>query len=132
MQNLYAQTNSQAHLNALLFMYAPSELPGRHLFEHLDGGTFGPLGKNGPIGEAVKDMNENLTPFVQFQIIWRNVPEIDVKYFEGKLDLIMLYDLCRGIAIGYVDKKYETKEAPTISTCRWRTVFIRLLKVIIG
>ena len=113
-------------------MYAPSELPGRHLFEHLDGGTLGPLGKNGPIGEAIKDMNENLTPFVQFQIIWTNVPEIDVKYFEGKLDLIMLYDLCRGIAIGYVDKKYETKEAPAYTTCRWRTVFIRLLGVILG
>ena len=113
-------------------MYAPSELPGRHLFEHLDGGTFGPLGKNGPIGEAVKDMNENLTPFVHFEPIATNVPEIDVKLFQGKLDLIMLYDLCRGIALGYIDPKYETKEAPTISTCRWRTVFIRLLEVVLG
>ena len=61
-----------------------------------------------------------------------NVPEIDPKLFQGKLDLIMLYDLCRGIALGYIDPKYETKEAPTISTCRWRTVFIRLLIVVLG
>ena len=104
------------------------------MFEHLDGGTFGPLGKNGPIGQAVKDMDEkeNLTPFVHFEPIATNVPELDVKLFLGKLDLIMLYDLCRGIAAGYVDPKYETKEPPAITTCRWRTVFIRFLEIELG
>ena len=92
-------------------------------------GSFGPLGENGPIGEAVKNMNENLTPFIEFQPISTNVPNLDPKLFGGRLDHVMLYDLCKGIASSHVDKKYETKEAPTISACRWRTYFIRLLRV---
>ena len=85
------------------------------------------IGKDGPLGIAVKELNDNLTPFVEFEKVSTNVEVLDIKIFKGRHEYIMFYDLCHGVASGNIDKKYETMEGPTISSCRWRTYFIRLL-----
>ena len=90
------------------------------------------LGKDGPLGIAVKELNDNLTPFVAFETVSTTVKTLDVKIFKGRHEYIMFYDLCQGVATGIIDKKYETMEGPTISSCRWRTYFIRLLEVTKG
>ena len=90
------------------------------------------IGKDGPLGIAVKELNDNLTPFIEFETVSTNVEVLDIKIFKGRHEYIMFYDLCHGVASGIIDKKYETMEGPTISSCRWRTYFIRLLKVTKG
>ena len=90
------------------------------------------IGKDGPLGMAVKELNDNLTPFIAFERVSTTVEILDVKIFKGRHEYIMFYDLCHGVATGDIDKKYETMEGPTISSCRWRTYFIRLLELILG
>ena len=77
----------------------------RNLYWKLEGGTKGPIGPKGPIGIAVKNLNENLKPFIQFAQIHTDVPILDRKIFNGKQDLIMLYDLCIGISTGIIGKR---------------------------
>ena len=90
------------------------------------------IGKDGPLGTAVKELNDNLTPFVAFEKVSTTVETLDINIFKGRHEYIMFYDLCIGVATGVIDKKYETMEGPTISSCRWRTYFIRLLEVTKG
>jgi hypothetical protein len=90
------------------------------------------IGKDGPLGIAVKELNDNLTTFVEFETVSTNVEVLDIKIFNGRHEHIMFYELCRGVASGVIDKKYENMEGPTISSCRWRTYFIRLLEATKG
>ena len=117
----------------IVCLYHFIELPVRHLFEELDGNNnFGPIGKDGPLGTAVKDLNDNLTPLVAFETVSTNVEILDIKIFNGRHEHIIFYELCHGVATGNIDKKYETMEGPNISSCRWRTYFIRLLEDTLG
>ena len=81
---------------------------------------------------AVKDLNDNLTPLVAFETVSTTVETLDIKIFNGRHEHIIFYELCHGVATGNIDKKYETMEGPNISSCRWRTYFIRLLEVTKG
>ena len=49
--------------------------------------------------------------------------------FKGQEDLLILYDLVKGIASGLIDPQYLYKEMPNISNARWRTTFIRILRL---
>ena len=73
------------------------ELPARHLLNYLDNGTDSPSTTNGPIGRAIKHLNKNLNPFVAFEQINSNIPDIPRELFERHEDLIILYDLVKGI-----------------------------------
>ena len=105
------------------------ELPIRNLFCFLDGSTDGPLGPNGPIGRAIKNLNKNLKPFVNFTRIASNLPNIPPEMFIGQEDLKILYDLVKGIESGFINPEYLLKEMPNISNARWRTTFIRILRL---
>ena len=73
-----------------------AELPAKNLFTKLDGKTDGPLGPSGPIGKAIKQINENLEPFVNFERIPSKIPEInDIETFKKRQDLMILYELIR-------------------------------------
>ena len=39
------------------------------------------IGKDGPLGIAVKDLNDNLTPLVAFETVSTNVEILDIKAF---------------------------------------------------
>ena len=106
-----------------------AELPARHLLEFLDEGTSGPIATSGPLGEALRKLNDNLTPFVNFEKIETNVPIMDRKLFCGKQDLIFLYDFCHGIANSKIPEQYLTKEAQPIHSARFNTTFCRLLNL---
>ena len=91
------------------------ELPLRHLFCLLDGSTDGPLGPNGPIGRAIKNLNKNLRPFVNFVRIQSNLPDIPRELFIGQEDLMILYDLVTAYAAKAEkwrdNKRWGTQEA---------------------
>ena len=68
---------------------------------------------------------------MDFVKIQTNVPILNTDIFEKKQDLIMLYVLCHGIANGFgtIDPSYVLKRLPEISTVRWRTTWIRILRL---
>ena len=106
------------------------ELPARKLFEKLDGKTDGPLGPGGPIGRAIRSLNENLKPIVNFEHILSNLPaDINQEEFNGRLDLLLLLIFVRAVETGYLDMKYVYKILPAISTVRWMTTWIRVLRL---
>jgi len=115
-------------LQWIICIFHMLELPLRNLFCFLDGSTDGPLGPNGPIGRAIKNLNKNLRPFVDFVRIQSNLPDIR-ELLKGQEDLIILYDLVKGIESGIIDPIYLLKEMPNISNARWRTTFIRILRL---
>ena len=86
----------------------------RYFYEELDGRANGPIGPNGPIGQAIRALNDNLTPIVNFNPIATNIPNIPDDLVKDKHDMQMVRDLCNGISNGQVDAKYETKERITI------------------
>ena len=65
------------------------------------------------------------------------VPELDIALFNGKQDLLCLYELCRGVALGQIDQKYLHKKLPDISTVRsqyinWDSKLLTLLYLILS
>ena len=86
-----------------------------------------PIGPTGPIGIAIRDINENLSNLVNFQKLKSNVKDIAnyKQLFKGQNEMLMFYEMIKGIESGNIDKKYEKKEMPTMSQCRWRTTFMR-------
>ena len=82
-------------------------------------------------GRAIKNLNKNLQPFVAFNQIISNLPDVPRELFQGREDLILLFDLVRGIETGIIDAKYVTKEMPKISNTRWVTTFVRILRLYI-
>ena len=87
-----------------------------------------PIGPTGPIGISIRDINENLTEIIDYGRLKSNLKDIpDYKtLFKGQNELIMFYELIKGIENGNIDKeKYEKKEMPAMSQCRWRTTFMR-------
>ena len=105
------------------------ELPARRLLIFLDGGTSGPLGTEGPIGDACRNLPENMGNFVKFTKIPTKLPEFNRQVLNGRDDLVTMCDLCIGIATGVIDAKYLTKVPQAISNARWHTVFTRILNV---
>ena len=86
-----------------------------------------PIGPTGPIGIAIRDINENLSNLVNFQKLKSNVKDIAnyKELFKGQNEMLMFYEMIKGIESGNIDKKYEKKEMPAMSQCRWRTTFMR-------
>ena len=101
------------------------ELPCRHLFYHFDGPTTGPIGPSGEIGLALKSLNENLRPFVDFQTVQSNLPVVPRELFRGKQDLLVFNDLVRAVESGVIDPVYVKKRLPAMSTVRWNTTWSR-------
>ena len=99
----------------------------RCLFEILDGPMKFPIGPTGPIGIAIRDINDNLSNLVNFQKLKSNVKDIAnyKELFKGQNEMLMFYEMIKGIESGNIDKKYEKKEMPPMSQCRWRTTFMR-------
>ena len=100
----------------------------RKLFEILDGPMQFPIGPTGPIGISIRDINENLTEIIDYGRLKSNLKDIPnyKTLFKGQNELIMFYELIKGIENGNIDKeKYEKKQLPPMSQCRWRTTFMR-------
>ena len=108
-----------------------AELPAKNLFVKLDGKTDGPLGPSGSIGKAIKKINDNLKPFVDFQTVQSKVPVINniEETFKKRQDLMILLELIRSLESGIVDIKYLTKKLPAMHNARWFTIFIRIIRL---
>ena len=106
----------------------------RHLFEYLDGQKFKISVPKGPIGGKVKELNDNLTPLVDFQPIPTNVPQVPSDLFKEACNRQRLHELLISISNGRgaVHPKFETNRYPPVGGLRWLTcgervggVFIR-------
>ena len=64
------------------------ELPFRHLFEILDQGKLKWENPQGPLGKALKRLNENLTPLVKFECLETNVPDINSNIYTEQQDAL--------------------------------------------
>ena len=83
---------------------------------------------------AIQDINENLTPILDFERIESKVKDIAnyKQFFKGQHELLTFYELIKGIESGDIDKeKYGKKQMPPMSTCRWHTTFMRVLALYI-
>ena len=110
------------------------ELPARKLFYHLDGKPDGPVAPCGPLGTAIKRLNSNLLPFVEYERITSNLPDIPRELFRGKQDWIVFYDLVLAVqnGPGGLDPSYITKKMPAISTVRYSNTGCQVFKRKIG
>ncbi|XP_037049023.1 uncharacterized protein LOC119083408 [Bradysia coprophila] len=107
-----------------------NELPLRHLFHHLDGGTAGPKELSGVIGKAIETC-ENL-PIVNFKTMYVDIPDIIKLNKDLSTDQAYLRDICKFIS---GDQRYMavTNRSPgKICNSRWLTTANRILRLYIG
>jgi hypothetical protein len=114
----------QLHLN---------ELPFRHLFMHLDGGTSGPNSYKGPIGLAINNDLRQL-PIVKFKKIKgriRKLPKEVVQNFTG--DQRYFYDMCLAIRKGFPLYESLSNRSPgKICESRWLTKANRIMRLYVS
>ena len=75
---------------------------------------------------AIQDINENLTPILDFELIESKVKDIAnyKQFFKGQHELLTFYELIKGIESGDIDKvKYGNKQMPPMSTCRLVNIY---------
>lgn len=107
-----------------------NELPLRHIFHHLDGGTAGPSELSGKIGKAIETC-ENL-PVVRFQKIHVDIPDIIKLKEDLSTDQSYLRDICKLIS---GDESYGAvmdRSPGKICNSRWLTTANRILRLYIG
>ena len=116
-------------LQVIVCMIHMTESPFKHLLEKLDGGKIKWTATKGLMGTKIKNLNENLTPLVNFQPIPTNVPDVDSQIFAEASNRLRLHQLCVQISKGreHVLPKFETNQYPVICTTRWLTTSERIL-----
>lgn len=107
-----------------------NELPLRHLFHHLDGGTCGPKGLSGKIGKALETC-ENL-PLVNFNKVDVNIPDIIKLKKDLSTDQAYLCDICRFISGDESCRDVINRSPGTLFHARWLTTGNRILRLYIG
>jgi len=97
-----------------------NELPLRHLFQQLDGGTSGATTFTGPIGKAVQLCENNAV--VQFVAITDGEPLPDLLQHvidDLRIDQQYLYRIICAIRSGSVDVNLANIKPGPISHSRW-------------
>ena len=83
----------------------------------------------GPIGTAIKALNDNLAaPIVDFQPIPTNIPFVNSEIFSEACNRQRLHELLASISLGRgsILEKFWLTEYPVISTLRWLTTGERI------
>ena len=105
-----------------------AERPFRNFLELFDGKTVGPIGTDGPLGRAMRKLDKEQGPFVQFDRIENNLPpNLDIAALPE--DLKFLCTLVNYISTGDIDPYYETKPPPPHDNARWRNDCTRCCSV---
>ena len=105
-----------------------AERPFRNLLEKHDGKTVGPMGTNGPIGKAMRELEKHQGPFVDFERIENNLPaDLDISALPE--DLKFLCTFVHFIATGDIPEHYVSKDPPPHNNARWRNDCTRCLSL---
>ena len=104
--------------------------PFKHLMIRWDGETKDPISTSGPIGTAIRELHNNLKPFVDVlkKKIKASIPVLSDSLLANQ-DVKNLYRLCQMITTGVVDPRLEKIVLPTIHNARWLTHAIRILRL---
>lgn len=106
-----------------------TELPLRHLFKKLDGGTSGPNDFKGVIGKQLQQ--SKLLPIVSFKKIEcdANLPTIDI---DMSSDQQYLYDMVQSVSNGICDERTANKNPGNLSHARWLTFSNNILRLYVA
>lgn len=105
-----------------------NELPLRHLFSNLDGGTKGPNTFAGSIGKMLEKCLDYKVE--AFEPISSELPEIDTNLLST--DQKYLYQMCSAISAGTVSPSLANKDPGKLAHSRWLTCANRILRVYVG
>lgn len=120
-------------LQRFICMLHTNELPLRHLFEQLDGGTSGAITFTGPIGKAIKLCENN--PVVQFVAIPDGDPLPDLPQHvidDLSDDQQYLYRIICAIQSGSVDENLANLKPGPICHSRWLTLANRVCRLYVS
>lgn len=105
-----------------------NELPLKHLFEKVDGGTTGPTSHSGPIGKMLTNC-ENL-PVTNFKSMNCSLPTIDKS--ELSTDQKYLFLICEAINSGSCSEEVANLNPGNLSNSRWLTKANRICRLYIA
>lgn len=115
-------------LQWLVCLFHFNELPLRHLFQFLDGKTYGPREFSGPIGKNLQTCIEN--PVTEFDKIVVDFPSVVAK--ELSTDQKYLHDMCQAIKIGECSFDLSQRDPGKMAHSRWLTTANRILRLYVG
>ena len=109
-----------------------NELPLRHIFQYLDGGTESPNTFAGPIGKSL-DSNSSQWPVITFKPILNSYfPTLPNEVLEElSTDQYYGYRICWAVICGEVDEDLKLLEIGPIVHSRWLTLACRILRLYI-
>ena len=107
-----------------------NELPLRHIFQYLDGGTKSPNAFAGPIGKSL-DSNSSQWPVITFKpILNPYFPTLPNEVLEElSTDQYYGYRICWAVICGEVDEDLKLLEIGPIVHSRWLTLACRILRL---
>ncbi|KAJ2945333.1 hypothetical protein O0L34_g9424 [Tuta absoluta] len=108
-----------------------NELPLRHLFSRLDGGTSGPRGYSGPIGQALETC-ESL-PIQNYANVAGNKTDLQHDVVKTlSTDQKYLYDICEAVSSGVCSVELANRQPGKMAHSRWLTTANRILRLYVG
>lgn len=105
-----------------------NELPFRHLFQTLDGGTTGPKSFSGPIGIQLSKCEK--LPIVDFESVDCEVPDIDPDILSNDQQYLLL--ISSAIKLGNIPIDLAVREPGPLSHSRWLTTANRILRLYVS
>ncbi|PZC78138.1 hypothetical protein B5X24_HaOG202589 [Helicoverpa armigera] len=105
-----------------------NELPLRHLIQHLDGKTTGPVAFSGPIGKLLKTCETR--EITRFEPIAVCLP--DLSKIKLSSDQQYLYDMCVAVSTGSVSYDLAKRFPGKMSHARWLTTANRILRLYVS
>ncbi|XP_050527619.1 uncharacterized protein LOC126897791 [Daktulosphaira vitifoliae] len=116
-------------LQWLVCLLHANELPLRHLFNHLDGKTSGPIGFSGSLGKQLEICHK--LPVVKFVRIEGNLP-----FLKNEVDLSSdqkyLFEICQSISSGKCSIDLSRRNPGKLAHSRWLTTANRILRLYIS
>ena len=94
-----------------------AERPGRNFIELFDGPTVGPIGTDGPMGRAMRELDKYQGPFVNFQRIDNDLPD-NLRIEELPEDLKFMCTFVHFIKTGDIPPYYLVKDPPPHDNAR--------------
>lgn len=105
-----------------------NELPLRHLFQHLDGQTTGPVTFSGVLGKQIQQCEK--LPLVKYETIDCKLPNLD--FVNLSTDQKYLYEICVAVSSGECSVELLNRNPGKVSHARWLTLANRILRLYIS
>ncbi|GBN01814.1 hypothetical protein AVEN_268362-1 [Araneus ventricosus] len=104
-----------------------NELPFRHIFQHIDGQTVGPISFSGPIEQQLTCYEK--LPVVDYEPIDCSIRDIDRNLLSKEQQYLL--DISNAITLGHCPEDLANREPSPLFHSRWLTAVNRVLKFLI-